>query len=427
MNAPELKTKMMKLWKSIFHDSDAYISLVFDNYFDPEFVEYYEEGGKLVSALMGVPYYFGNDRQRTKAIYLCGLATLEEFRHRGIMNDLLNKANSKAKEKGYSLSFLIPATDMLRIYYSSKGYVNGMYSVEDRYTSVHDFANDYRVILSGEDERINKLKTKYFEGLKVERLDNKDADGLKRALEYIVESESDNLHYFVLQHSSKDLEAAIEENAISGGAVFSCHNDDGKITGIAFVVPDGYGKIRIPKIYHKDNCTYYRLLDEIKKSYPDSSMGVVCYPEETDRKALWSKVYGASNPDASLGAGAYGVAERVFDVAQHAKPYGMVKILDVHEILKFLAADRIDCKFSILVKDVDSGMSAVKFDVDGGKVKFQEIDADRVDEFSFKPGVTVLSLQGLAEILFRKIDSSNVIMEAFGIPRLSLNMSLLLD
>ena len=60
MHTAELKSKMMQLWKNTFHDSDAYISLVFDTYFNPDLIAYNEENGKLVSAMLGVPYEFGN-------------------------------------------------------------------------------------------------------------------------------------------------------------------------------------------------------------------------------------------------------------------------------------------------------------------------------------------------------------------------------
>ena len=56
MNPTELKSRLAKLWKDTFHDTDEYISLVFNNYFDPELVAYEESGGDVVAGLIGVPY-----------------------------------------------------------------------------------------------------------------------------------------------------------------------------------------------------------------------------------------------------------------------------------------------------------------------------------------------------------------------------------
>ena len=54
----DIKLQIMKLWKDTFHDTDEYIKLVFDNYFNPELVEYKVENGEVLAAMLGVPYYF---------------------------------------------------------------------------------------------------------------------------------------------------------------------------------------------------------------------------------------------------------------------------------------------------------------------------------------------------------------------------------
>ena len=59
MNPAELKNKFKALWKDTFRDSDAYVSLVFDSYFNPDLVAYEEMSGDIVAALLGVPYEFG--------------------------------------------------------------------------------------------------------------------------------------------------------------------------------------------------------------------------------------------------------------------------------------------------------------------------------------------------------------------------------
>lgn len=427
MDPTELKAKMMKLWKSIFHDSDDYVSLVFDTYFNPELVEYHEEGGKLISALMAVPYWFGNGNEKLKGLYLCGLSTLEEYRHLGYMNRLMERIYKKAAKDGYSFTFLIPASDALRIYYSGKGFVNGMYVIEDRYTSVHDFDHDYRNILNKEDERIKKIKEKYFGNLSINILDLEDKVVVEKLKEYIIKSENNSSTYFTLLHNEKDIETIIKENHISNDEIFYASTDDGKITGCAFVAMDGKEGVKVKKIFHTDKCSYFKLLDAIKKAHPDDGMGVVCYPEETERRALWSQVYGAANPDGGMLGGAYGIAERVYEVNRHARPYGMVRIIDFREILKFLANDRRDCKFSILVKGGSEHGKDLFCSVKNGEATFKEINEGETQNISSDRNVTELSAHDFSEILLRKKDSSNIIMEALNIPRLVLNMSLLLD
>lgn len=427
METTELRKEMMDLWKNTFHDSDAYINLVFDTYFNIEYIEYYEENGKLISALLGIPYYFGNGKNRIQGLYLCGLATLSEYRHKGIMGKLISNICDKAQEKGLSFAFLIPASDMLRIYYSSKGFENAMYVVEDRYTDIHNFDKDYRSILNREDERIRIIKTKYYENLHAEILSEDNQDVIENIVDFIKKSEWCDNNYSTLMHDEKDCLAIIKENHISGGNILTCRNTDGAITGVLFSTFDDRKRITIPKIFYKDNCSYFKLLDKIKQLYPDSPMSVICFPEETERRALWSPAYKASASDSGVPGGAYGVAERVYDVNRHARPYGMLKVLDYREILKFLANDRSDCKFSILVKEVINEKTALKCDVKDGNTIFSEVPTEDITSFTNNPNITILSKRDLSEILFRKKDSNSLIMEALGIPRLSLNMALLLD
>ncbi len=121
------KRDMMELWKETFHDSNRYIKLVFDKYYLPEnaFTEY--DGDKLIASLLGVEYAFQRiDKDGRKkyfqGFYLCGLATHPDYRRRGIMGELMKRAEESAKRRGKAFTFLIPADDHLRRYYERKGY-----------------------------------------------------------------------------------------------------------------------------------------------------------------------------------------------------------------------------------------------------------------------------------------------------------------
>ena len=71
MNPTDLKRKLASLWKNTFHDSDEFISMLFDNYFNPELAEYEEVNGDVVSGLIGIPYNFGNADSNIKGLCLC--------------------------------------------------------------------------------------------------------------------------------------------------------------------------------------------------------------------------------------------------------------------------------------------------------------------------------------------------------------------
>lgn len=130
----ELKDRMMKLWKDTFGDPYEYIRMVFDTYFVEENVETVEdEKGRLISSLLGVSYRFfdcgvepscGSHDCYLKGMYLCGLATVPDMRRKGLMKKLMRMFEERAAGNDYDFSFLIPADERLRNYYSRMGYVS---------------------------------------------------------------------------------------------------------------------------------------------------------------------------------------------------------------------------------------------------------------------------------------------------------------
>lgn len=117
----------MELWKKTFYDSDEYIQLVFDSYFKAENVIYHIDGDRLVAMMLCIPYDFraataADDSLMLRGVYLCGLATLPEYRRRGIMSNLMREAERLWSCRGKDFLFLIPADNGLREYYARMGY-----------------------------------------------------------------------------------------------------------------------------------------------------------------------------------------------------------------------------------------------------------------------------------------------------------------
>lgn len=420
MNPTELKNKMMNLWKSVFHDSDAYISLMFDTYFNPDLTVYHEVDNDIVSALLGIPYTFNFGDTKLTGLYLCGLATQENFRGQGIMTKLIKEINKKASERGYSFTFLIPASDSLINYYSEHGYHEAIYRVEERYTCIHDFDMEYRSILSKESDTIRGIKERYYDNLRVKTYDKNISNIDNKIIQYITSNESKEKTYIELKHSSKDIQAIITENIISKGDIIICYTSDNRISGIAFVIRINLNQIVIPKLYFDNRCSFFKILDFVKKMYQDSSLSVYLYPEETYRKALWSKIYISDATDFEIGT-----TEQVYNVKSLAKTYGMIRVLNYSEILKFTAKYKPDLKFSILIKGYFGNRNALLCNIQNGNSCFSELAEPERDDTN--ADISVLTPQELSNLLFRKKDNNNLIFEAFGIPRLAINMTLMLD
>lgn len=423
MDATDVKRRMYQLWKDTFHDSDEYVSLIFDNYFDPDLVEFEEKEGRIVAGLIGVPYEFGNAENKLRGLYLCGLATNPHFRSQGIMTALLNRINKKALERGFAFTFLIPSDEGLRKYYHDRHYVNAFYRVVDNYTSLHDFNLEYHSILAQQKEKVADLKKRYFNSLKCDLISasNPGEQSVITALkELIKDIENAQLDLQIL-HSDHDIEVLIKENSISGGTIHFVSNNTGKITAAAFTTISDHG-INIHKIYSTDLASKYKVLDAVKRAWPDYAIRHLISSIEMDRKALWSRTYGSFMPDAPQ-VDTVSVTERVYSLAAHAKMYGMARILNLTEILKFQASNRHDLKYSILTK-TDEPDVFEQIDTKGGEVKLKKL---RIENINPSKLAYVMTRRDISEILFRRRDTDNLITEAFGIPSINGSICLMLD
>ena len=423
MESSELKKGLSKLWKDTFHSSDEYISLIFNNYFDPSLSEYEEADGEVIAGLIGIPYRFGNGQSNITGLFLCGLATKPQYRSRGIMTGMLQRINEKALQAGFAFTFLIPSDEGLRKYYHDREYVNAFYRVVDNYTSLHDFDLEYDSILLEQKEKVAALKKKYYESLKCGQItsDNPaDKETLGAIADLIKTLESAQVDLQLI-HSDRDIELIIEENAISGGSIHYALNPGGKATAVAFTTRSEDG-INIHKIYSNDIASKYKVMGAVKKAFPDYPIRHYVSSLEMDRQALWNRTYGSYLDEAPQVA-AISITERVYSLAAHAKVYGMARILDLDEILKFQAGQRRELKYSILVKSAEEGLLE-QIDTRDGNVKVKKLPIDSVDPSKI---AYLMTRRDISEILFRRRDTDNMITEAFGIPSINASICLMLD
>ncbi|MDE7181044.1 MAG: GNAT family N-acetyltransferase [Muribaculaceae bacterium] len=425
MNAIELKKKFSQLWKDTFHDSDAYISLVMDNYFHPEYCLYEEANGELTGALMGVPYEFGNEDNKISGLYLCGLATKPQYRSRGIMTRLLSAVNSKARKDGFAFTFLIPADDGLRKYYRDRDYVNAFYRVIDNYTSLHNFDLEYEADLQLQKEKVADMKRRYFSSLITREYNTSEPCGsqeTEKVVRMILDIQNRQLD-LQIYHSEEDLHTIIAENRLSGGSMVVTSNSQGIVTAAAFIgKSEEELKIDIYKLYTTDLTSKFKLLSYIKEKYADYGIRLYISLVDMDRKALWSRTYGSYMGEAPQVA-SISSTESVYSLAAHSKVYGMARVLNLYEILKFQARQRHDLKYSILAKG-DEFDTYDRFDVKDGHINIKELTGENLSPSQL---AYVMSKRDIAEIVFRRRDTDNLVTEAFGIPSINGSISLMLD
>lgn len=405
MNEIEIKEGMMRLWKETFHDSEEYVRLVFDAFFNIEMVEYEEIDGNIVAALLAVPYYFGNSSHQLKGLYLCGLSTDPAYRKHGIMGGLIERLASRMKNSGHSFMFLIPADEELQRYYRDRRFVNAFYRSVERFTSSHDFALENLHVLNKEDSRIKNIKQRYCERLICRRISSDEELPLSEArllTDYIRKRENyrpDSCRHLGILHTTCELMTAIKECFVSGGRIYYCINSDDKVTGVGFVYA-GNDEVTVYCLHVSDRCSYYRLLGEIKNDYPDLGLKLYSYPIRN--------IIGI---------------DKKYSPARNYEVYGMARILNLYEILKFQAEERHDLKYSILVKNEENNI-LTRFVAENGSLVSSELKTDTVSQNQI---LEAMDDREVASILFRRPDSDHIVEEVLEIPPLGGSINLMLD
>ncbi len=286
----------MKLWSEVFHDSEQYVKLVFDTYYDIDNVEVcVDDTRHVVSSLLAVPYRFrcGDtdnfesccDRM-SKGLYLCGVATEPSHRGKGIMHSIMSDIEKRARENDYDFTFLIPASEILRRLYRKHGYISLPGKVECmvdyckegietdgetiKFTYIGDELNchveiegDKLSVLEGYVERYNvemlnisevefekfseenrAVSLKEFDScMKVDGSGCRESETwcedrdkltlLRSCYRFMLERESEDAPLTILQ-GWRDFIAAVRENNISGGRVVVLQNCDCKPFAIIF-------------------------------------------------------------------------------------------------------------------------------------------------------------------------------------------------
>ena len=324
MDVQQVRENMMSLWKETFGDSSEYISLVFNNYFNPKFISFFEEGGVVKSSLMGIPYDFVSKTGRTlQGLYLCGLATKKDSRRRGIMTRLLDQINIKAEEEGFDFTFLIPSGEGIRRYYRDCGYQDAFYLKKEYYVRGHDFKSDIKLSCSRYDfERKNQI-----------------TDFLCKYGTSVFNRDS----AYILAHSRKDWEIVLDETLISNGHVFIGQSEN-SICAVAFAEVSER-EIAIKKLIVSDSEFKNALLKCLSSEYGGHNITLVKDLEEIIEggvsNQLWSPFY-AQNNGKKAEYEDIAVIVEPFNESLNAYSFGMINIFDIKKLLIKAGIDNLD-------------------------------------------------------------------------------------
>lgn len=424
----EIINQMKSLWKSTFGDPQEYIDNVFDNYFDINYVEYEERGGKIISAMLGVPYNFESNNHKLSALYLCGLATDISFRGQGLMKNLIEKICKRASDNGFDFVFLIPANKSLIKYYEDRGFTQGIYHSINRFTSIHDFKKE----LKDED---GGRELQQFISSKIEAIDYDDCKCVNRVINYLIRCEikcsnnGDEDRLFTLRHDGKDWAAVISDMKLYGNDILvSKDENNDEINGVGFI--DYHDdEIIVKNVIADGRGVACKILSHVvANNSVDLPITVIGNYLHEERVSLWQPYYNASLPDAPT-VGAVGEVVRISRSAGESKMYGMLRLTNVSNLLKIMVKRSSELKNENLTLLTDTSDYSILLN---SKEKYRisrNFNCKTTANYSYlqQTDCVRLTWEEMAEIVFRPENASNQGNKLFGLPQIALNMSLLLD
>lgn len=415
----EIKEDMKRLWKDIFHDSDSYISIILDNYFDERFVETEYADGRLIAMLVGIPYRFNTIAGLRHGLYLCGLATVPECRGRGIMGKLISRSHETARNLGFDFTFLIPAESRLRKYYARKGYVDSFYRLKCELKAKENDENKCQEIRTGISADFDEIYlseithdnyiylteeikcSKQFKDLSniyinkstnfslesnsfyeeeksssyEEGIEDSKSQRYKTSLEKVNEIQlyiKNYEQYKVMNnilHTRKDIQQIIYESKISSSKIIVYKNFQNKICGLAFVqLHNSEDKITIQSMKFINEEMKYKFLVWAKKYFHVSQ---VEWYDEISRNCNYDYVKSSTDKKLNKGEG-----QRIENVLES---FGMIHYLARNENSIFPTTESGVLKYPILASWDNEGKNSVIFQVSEAVYKSVAID-DRITE-----------------------------------------------
>ena len=318
---------MESLWMDTFKDSLEYVSLVFDNYFKPEISAWKIVDDEIISAILGVEYGFslGQNDERLKGLYLCGISTVKEYRHRGVMSSLLEDINSKAKTLGYDFTFLIPANNEIKHYYRNRGYHDSFYKLEQHFVKGYNYDSELEIDIEEFNlENIDEV---------VSFLCRKREDKCKKEC------------VATLIHTPRDWEIILRETKISNERV-DIFRHRGNIVGVTFYDNDDTlrkEEIRIKKLLCNDAETEAAILKKIELDRVCRKIILVKdITEEINidsSQAVWEPFFAENNGKESIYQD-ISLSNKVYNKEANSVSFGMIRILDINTFLNKIFANK---------------------------------------------------------------------------------------
>jgi hypothetical protein len=374
--------QLKSLWKSLFGDTEAFISLFFHEVVREENIRVLEEKGRILSALYMLPYPFRIWNQEVTASYISGAGTLPEAQGRGLMRSLLIDSFKEMERRQIPLSILIPAEPWLYGFYEKSGYATVFaYNQQvyppkkQRFVSATDRTSTSSVGYPPKEQRLGEDDLQCGEEtLQCGENGLKQGEDALVMEQYSISDLGDSFlqkredlmgacfSYFdqrlrernaCILHSYANFRTIVHDYAISDGKIWVALNNEHIPVGIIFTVPAGGSSFVAKEVVADSEEVKEVLLRTALNHYHASSGTYRTVVPHASPTADFSTIAAADSNGTSKAA-SIGTSEFVSNASSEEGqtiPFGMARIIDANKVLSMWAAVNPERRMIIHLSD----------------------------------------------------------------------------
>lgn len=243
------KDTVRDIWTKCFDDTREWMDMFFSKIYRDDEAHTLEVDGRTVSSLMMRPYTMDFHNTSLPTSYIYGAATLQPWRDKGCMTQLITQSLRKGYDAGDVLCTLIPNNEPLFKYYERMGFSPVFYINLERYTSAHVFSPEGSYT----------------------RIDDVDSDEVYELFDRLMSERPCAIH-----HSRQQWSEIVADNAVDGGAIVAIADEVGTPVAVAVTVPTDEG-VKVADLLARDADSRLGALAMVRDIYGERPIEVLGY------------------------------------------------------------------------------------------------------------------------------------------------------
>lgn len=246
--------KFKEIFRSSFPDSDEWCEWFFGAVPLEESVYLSTaKDGTAASALLAQHYELQYEGASLPTVYISCVATLPEYRSRGLASAVLRDAMLDAWSKGAAMAELIPAEEHLYYFYSCQGFATVFYADVERYTSLHIFRPGRGHLVEPSYELFHEIEL---------------SQGC------------------TILHSKADYANILSDMALDGSPTVLAASDDEGRCAMLFAVADGDDAVKVKWLVGQSKYAVRTLLVELRRLAGEKEVTVIKPPSSGDKALM---------------------------------------------------------------------------------------------------------------------------------------------